>query len=70
MKRAYFVTTSNFTYGARKVAHNYAKQGYEFDLIATSDILKMLDVYNMKLPPLDKLTKIVRDEIIKANKPK
>ena len=70
VRRAYFVTTSDFTAGAREVARKYTKQGYEFDLKAASDILKMLNVYNETLPPLDKLNKGIRDEILKANQRK
>lgn len=68
LRRAYFVTTSDFTLGAREVAENYLQQGYEFDLIAASSILKMLDIYNEKLPPLDKLSDALRTEIIAANR--
>lgn len=70
LRRACFITTSDFTSGARAVATEYIKRGYEFDLKAASDVLKMLNVYNETLPPLDKLNKAIRDEILKANQRK
>lgn len=68
LNRAYLVTSSSFTSGARDVAVNYAKQGYEFDLLGASDLLKLLQVYNERLPTLDKLSERLRNDIVDQNR--
>lgn len=70
VNKAYLVTTSDFTYGARLAASDYAKKGYEIELIAAYDLLSMLKVYNEKLPPIQMLSKEMREDIIRQNKTK
>lgn len=67
VRRAYLVTTSDFSSVARFKAIDYKKRGYEIDLIAASDILRLLQVYNEQLPPLDKLDDEIRRSIIEFN---
>src|ERR1044071_29054 len=56
VRRAFLVTTSDFTADAKVSANNYKGRGYEVDLVAASDLLLMLNVYNARLPRLENLT--------------
>lgn len=67
VRRAYLVTTTDFSVDAMKKAMDYKKRGYDIDLVAMSDLLKMLSVYNKNMPKLSELTEERRREIIVAN---
>jgi len=67
VRRAYLVTSSEFSRIAQNKARNFLGTGYEIDLVAASELLGLLDVYNEHLPPLHLLTTEVREEIIRAN---
>jgi hypothetical protein len=69
-KRGYLVTTSDFSEPARREALNFRKLGHKVDLVALSDLVKLLRVYNTKLPELHLLTEEMRREIVEANRKK
>ena len=41
--------------------------GFKIDLVAASDLLTMLEVYNEGLPLLNELTSSDRDQIVRSN---
>jgi len=67
VRHAYLVTTSSFTVGAASLANNYSTVGFKIDLVAASDLLTMLEVYNEGLPLLNELTSSDRDQIVRSN---
>ena len=67
VKKVYLATSSDFTSGSRKMAIDYKKNGYEIDLLAASEIFNMLEVYNENLPPLQEMTKEIRNDLLKKN---
>jgi hypothetical protein len=66
VRKAYLVTSTRTTRDARELASDYRKKGYEVDLVAGSDLLSMLKVYNSGVPRLEYLSKKIRDELILA----
>ena len=68
VKRAYLVTTSDFSSDALSTSYDYVERGYEINHVNASELFSMLQVYNTKLPPLHKLTKRRRREIIRQNR--
>lgn len=68
VKRAVLVTTSDFTSGARISVHNYRSRGFEVDLIAASELVRLLGVYNNKLTPLADLTEEERRYLVNLNR--
>ncbi|MDD1779037.1 MAG: restriction endonuclease [Candidatus Helarchaeota archaeon] len=70
IKKAKLVTTSTFSKFAKQrvTTSKASRYGFKIDLIAADDLLKLLDVYNCKLPPLSKLNQKDLEEIIKNNK--
>jgi hypothetical protein len=62
--RAWLVTTSRFTKDAHRYAADYSRNGYEVDLVACGELLKLFDVYNEQLPPLHSLDWDIRQQII------
>jgi len=67
VRRAYLVTSSDFTSAVKRKVADFKERGYEVDLVAATELLQMLRVYNAALPSLDKLTDKVRREIIETN---
>ena len=67
-EKAYLVTSSGFSSFARQLVVDYRMRGYEVDLVDATAFLKMLQVYNEKLPPLHRVTGNVREEIIRESK--
>lgn len=67
-KRAYLVTTSDFSSIARQSVLQYKEGGYEVELVALADLVSMLKVYNPELPPLDQLTEDMRSELLAESK--
>jgi HJR/Mrr/RecB family endonuclease len=67
VRRAYLVTTSDFTSVARMAAGLYAQHGYEIDLYAAADLLQLLGVYNDRLPPIWNITENFRAELTRIN---
>ena len=65
--KAYLVTSSDYTAPARDIVTTYQDVGYEIDLVALSDLVGYLGVYNEKIPPLHLLTSDIRQEIISQN---
>lgn len=67
-RRAVLVTSSDFSSVARSKALDYLRKGYDIDLVAASDLLRLLEVYNERLLPLHLLTQEDRERIIRSNK--
>lgn len=67
VRKAYFVTTSDFSSIAKLKSAEYKSKGYDVDLVAASDLLNLFQVYNRELPPLNELTEKKREEIIRDN---
>lgn len=67
VKKAVLVTTSHLTTPAKDAAHQILKQGIELDFITATELLGLLQVYNLKLPSLQDLTEDARKNIIKGN---
>jgi hypothetical protein len=67
VRRAYLVTTGTLTSGLYGKLEDFRAKGYDLDLVHATDILKMLEVYNERLPSLDKLSEAQRLEIIHRN---
>jgi hypothetical protein len=67
--RAYLVTSSDFTREALTKAAEYGAKDYQvsLDLVSATEFLTLLNVYNVKMPPLEKLSEKTRAEIILAN---
>ncbi len=68
VQKAYLVTSSDFSKGAREAAARLRSRGYEFELVAMSDLLELLQVYNAKLPRLELLSAQDRQTLIEANR--
>ena len=68
VRTAYIVTSSDFSKDARSKAIDFKKRGYDVNLVGATDLLKMLEVYNQKLPSLDRMTEQARMAIIDCNK--
>ena len=67
-KKAIVVTSSQFTASALQSARNIARGGVVgMDLVDATDLLKLLGVYNDKLPPLQLITPEIREEISNVN---
>lgn len=67
VKRAKLVTTSDFTAGARDATKRLRDRGYAIDLVAASDVLRLLGVYNESLPRLELLSLTDKRDIVQAN---
>lgn len=67
VRKAYLVTSSDFSQGARNAASRFRSRGYEFDLVAAADLLQLLQVYNAKLPRLDALSNSDREALVESN---
>lgn len=67
VRRAYLVTTGRVSRGVHAKLSDFRSHGYELELLQATEILKMLGVYNMTLPSLDKLSESVRKDIIADN---
>ena len=67
-RRTVLVTTSDFTSGAQISAHNYRSRGFEVDLVAASDLVKLLGVYNPTMTPLADLSEDERRYIAERNR--
>lgn len=61
------ITTGSFSREAESITARYEDLGFRVDLLAAADLLKILNVYNAELPPLDKLTPKIREDIQRAN---
>jgi Restriction endonuclease len=68
VRRATLVTTSEFTSGAKISANNYQTYGFEIDLVAASDLVRLLGVYNPKFTPLASITEEEKRYIVSQNK--
>ncbi len=67
-KKAYVVTCSGFTRDAVKSANRFNQIGkIGIDLVAATELLKLFGSYNINMPPLNRLTARVRNDIIRAN---
>lgn len=62
--KAILLTSSYFTNDARKEAEMLLLRdsGFEMELVDADEFLKMLEVYNEKLPPLDLASRIEQEE--------
>ena len=67
VRRAKLVTSSDFSSVVRSKSADYKLRGFDIDLVAASDLLSMLEVYNERLPVLADLTPEARSEIIRLN---
>lgn len=54
-KSAKLITTSYFSTPAKETQHIYTNLGLDLELLDAYDLLKLLDLYNNTLPPLDKI---------------
>lgn len=67
VRKAYLVTSSDFTPPARHTAESMRVHGYEIDLVALADLAQLLGVYNTALPRVDKLRQRDIRSIIQEN---
>jgi restriction endonuclease Mrr len=68
-KRAFVVTTSEFTSPAIASAKRISDSGViGMDLVAATELLQMLGVYNDHLPPLNLITSQLREDISRSNR--
>jgi len=63
VSKGYLVTTSDFSIPAKQSILDFNKVGYQIDLVALSDLVQLLGVYNEQLPPLHRITNRMRQEI-------
>jgi hypothetical protein len=68
VRRAYLVTTSEFTKVAREKALHFRGKGFDLELVPATELLKMLKVYNDAIPPLNKLNAHIAREVISSYK--
>ena len=68
-KRAFLVTSSDFSTDSKVAANRYGTLGFEVDLVGASELLQLLGAYNTKLPPLHKVTEFLRRGIVARNSP-
>lgn len=67
-RKALVVTSSGFTSSAIRSAKRITGGGtVGMDLVAATELLRMLDIYNDRLPSLHLLTPKLREEIARAN---
>jgi len=52
---AFIVTSSAFTREAIRLSSSFRRQGFPIDLICADKLLRMLEVYNLALPPLPEI---------------
>lgn len=64
VRRAYLVTTTGISATARAKASDYRRLGYDIDLVAATELAKLLEVYNSDLPPLGELDVDARRHVI------
>ena len=67
VQKAYLVSSTDFSKGAKEAAARYRSKGFEIDLVALSDILTLLQVYNANLPKLHILNAQDRAAIMEIN---
>lgn len=67
VQNAYLITTSDFTGIATMTANNLKSRGFEISLVAGTELLSLLGVYNSKMPSLDNMNESVRREIVRSN---
>lgn len=63
-QNAYLVTSSNFSDVAVNKAKKLREKGYQIDLVSATELCTMLNVYNTKLPRLDKITNDMIKQIV------
>jgi restriction system protein len=70
IKRAKIITTSDFSRPAvarTRLSHS-GQSGFTMDLVGATELLRLLDVYSAKIPPLEKLTLALIRELISENR--
>lgn len=67
VRRAYLVTNTDFSCVIREKVSDFKRHGFEIDLVAASEFLSLLEVYDEKLPPIHLLDREALDQIIKNN---
>jgi hypothetical protein len=68
-KKAYLATTSSVSRDGSAAKRAINREGtIELEFMEANDLLRLLQIYNVKMPPLEHLTEDVRRQIIEGNR--